>query len=201
VEAALPTVFGAAGAIGGGALGTLTGPAAPYAVPALAVGGGYAGSQAGNNWNNFIGTQLEGTSLKNAWDSIKEQEPSIHENSKFVGELGGAVLTGGARAPLIVRKLTPGLTALGPKAVNRYSNSLESLLTKQLSRAGQPFPFSDYYPDRLTKALRVGTTALSEYGEGYVEDAVAAPEFPLARPGEGDRSRESILAPLLYRKK
>ena len=130
-EAILPTIGGAAGAIALGTLGTLGGgPAAPVTGPAGVITGGYYGSKGGDNWNNFIGSSLEGTRLKKAWDDAKKKEPEIYNYTNATAEIGGSVLTGGMRATAGIRQAVLGRGKDGFK----FTGSLEDLFLKKWSR-------------------------------------------------------------------
>jgi hypothetical protein len=166
-EGVLPTIFGAAGAIAGGAFGTIGGPAAPVTIPGGVFAGGMLGSMAGDEANNSIGSLFEGTSIGKIWNDTKKKEALTYQAANMTTQVGGAILTGGVRAPAVLRKAVPGVLQ-GSKAITRYKGTSEDLLTTALT--GNSPRLNTFNSSAIRSASRVGGAAANELIENNVQN-------------------------------
>ena len=165
-EGVLPTIFGAVGAIGGGAFGALGGPAAPFTVPGGVIAGGMLGSMAGDEANNSIGSLFEGTSIGKIWNDTKKKEPLTYQAANMTTQVGGAIATGGVRAPAVLRTAVPSVLQ-GSKAIARYGRSSEDLLTSVLT--GNSPRLSAFSNSGFRPAARVATAGTGELIENSLD--------------------------------
>jgi hypothetical protein len=147
-EAILPTFLGTVDAL---AAGVYTSPTlTPPLVYAAMVGAGAAGSTAGDNLNELIGSPFEGTSLGKAWKEIKEKEPGIAGWSKFGGEMLGSGATAVRKSPKLLNRMAPNVLQ-SSKEVRRYQGTTEDLVTAAIKRMGgmsDDIGWDNFIPER-----------------------------------------------------
>ena len=125
------------------------------------------GSKAGDEANNYIGSLFEETSIGKAWNDTKKKESLTYQATNLTAQVAGAVATGGAKAPAVLRKIVPGVLQ-GSKAINRYRGTSEDLLTTALT--GSSVKLTNFERGRLRPWFRAGTAAGSEIIE-YIKDS------------------------------